>query len=65
MPTENVKTFGDIYRMVHTCEVCGEPANYGFGCDTRKALATRDPRHAGRWYCDAHVPSDQSEKAAA
>lgn len=33
---------------VFTCEVCGGPASYGFGCLTREG---KPGFHAGKWYC--------------
>lgn len=47
--------------LLHTCEVCGADATFGFGVSLRLALeklAAGDgagaKRHLGRWYCRGH-----------
>lgn len=43
-------------NFVHTCEVCGKWASYGYSVQLRKAMALGDPKKAGRWFCQEHRP---------
>lgn len=42
---------GDAIHMVARCESCGEYAAYGFNVHLREAIAKREPRLAGKWWC--------------
>lgn len=42
--------------LLFFCEVCRKPAQFGYAVDLRKALDTKDARHAGKWYCAEHRP---------
>lgn len=43
---------------VFRCEVCGRYASHGFDVRLREAIARKDSKLAGRWYCAKHVPAE-------
>lgn len=42
---------GEAIHDVERCEVCGEYAPYGFDVHLREAIAKRDPKLGGKWWC--------------
>jgi hypothetical protein len=61
----SLKTVRSTGGMVflHTCEVCGADASFGFDVSMRQAfkrLEAKDldgaKRHLGRWFCGEHRP---------
>jgi hypothetical protein len=54
MPVQSVLSSPGHRVIVHTCEVCGAPAPFGFNSNLRRALSTGNVQHAGKWYCAAH-----------
>ncbi len=61
-PVKSVESSPGNRVFQFTCEVCGAMATEGFGVDLRRAMATGDVKHAGRWYCSAHVPQESERR---
>jgi len=61
MPVRSVESSPGHRVIVHTCEDCGAPAPFGFKSNLRRALATGNVEHAGKWFCRDHNP-DRKEK---
>lgn len=62
----NLKTIRSTGGLVflHTCEICGADASFGFGVSMRMAMnrlaagdAVGAKRHLGKWYCGEHKSS--------
>lgn len=54
MPVKSVESSPGHRVLTHTCEMCGAPASFGEGVDLRRALATGNVAHAGKWFCFEH-----------
>lgn len=42
---------GDAIHLVFRCDGCGAYAGFGEDVHLREAIAKRDPRLAGKWWC--------------
>lgn len=51
MPARKIESSPGHRVLVHECDGCGAPAPFGEHVDLRRALATGDVKHAGRWLC--------------
>lgn len=53
--------------FVHPCCVCGDWGMFGYNVTLGRAMAKRDAKLAGRWYCAGHRPGadNVSDRAAA
>lgn len=62
MPVQSVESSPGHRVMVHTCEVCAEPAPFGHEVNLRRALATGKVEYAGKWFCREHNPDFEAQK---
>ncbi|QEH36528.1 hypothetical protein OJF2_51120 [Aquisphaera giovannonii] len=57
--------------FLHTCEVCGAAASFGFGVSMRLALNALEAGdkasaklHLGQWFCREHRPETAADTSA-